>query len=933
MLYLYTQPFTSGQDTPFWQTLISSVQHGAEDTVFLTATRGMQANLKHQMVTWVSKEGLLPEVLTLDDLVFSVEDGFAALGFSHVYILEKLLAEQKYKPLCGDHPPSIIAQTLFETFSELQKQAISPSQLQHAFQSPHKLASGKKTKHVQSQAEDNVLSTLFHDFLEAGQKWPFPSIYTHYITALDPHKTKKLQDWRGKSIFILGFWETPPYQQPLLAHIIQHASVAALQLNYSPLSPIYDAAEPMYRWLRQVFPDLREIPFEGTAIRPKIDVLICNTPTEEIQIALELATKNSDTGLLIPESDPYHDLLHRYVNTHSLWATEDIDLLPTDIPLFSFIMALLDPGLPSTASISRIFSHILVTQSIPDWHWPQVESDIRTQIGQWTWSDWEHALQPHGRIPHSLLKIAAQIHRDKPLSQVFQQCCEASSLLGHPLSSWPASLITGFSQATSLASRLGGDPLGRLRQILKSILSTPSKLPKSWPCYGKFESHMIQKKNWILIGCRDGVWPKVTRKAYALPGPVSRKLGLPSSRHYAEADAYFFHAVLHQATDRITAIYPRTHEDIPQALTLFLSGFDVREASPHKETKGYSPLDTGSENPSATGQNPEVLRHTSGDIRIDPTHLTTIQTSTFSPTRLERYQTCPYQYYLKHILKLPEAPPSLDISNGTIGELIHDVFQTLTAMMRQTGQPHTAEMIQHAVRSSITKHQSRYGNTSMRSWLIAAKAASLLGTEIMPGIIPETLNALSEEGLPLSSIAEEVSLGENQSLAFSVMSTDFYLTGRIDAIYAIQDSDMILIVDYKTGSKPYAKKDLETYKNLQLPLYILMAQKQYPDKKVVGAAIIYTRHREPGIDIMAITAAGKSALDLKRKRPKMVDEIYHHDTLFHTASVIESIREGRFGLQNVPVAEAFLPKRKETCAHCHYRWICDFPERWESFRS
>jgi ATP-dependent exoDNAse (exonuclease V) beta subunit len=412
----------------------------------------------------------------------------------------------------------------------------------------------------------------------------------------------------------------------------------------------------------------------------------------------------------------------------------------------------------------------------------------------------------------------------------------------------------------------------------------------------------------------------MTRKAYALPATVVRKLGLPTSAHYMQADAYFFHAVLHQASEKVTVIYPRTHEDIPQSLTMFLSGFESHEATPHNSEQALPlPVNTPSRN---------IAR----DIRISPQNMALIATETFSPTRLERYQNCPYQYYLKHILKLPDSDTPLDIGNGAMGELIHDTFETLTGLARQNGQQDPAAYISEAIQDTIGKHQSRYGKNSLKSWIVSAKAPLLLGTDQIPGILPETLKALADANLPMAAIAEEVSLGDNNALQFTVMDTTFSLTGRIDAIYAIHDSDMLLIVDYKTGAKPYAKKDLDTYKNLQLPLYILMAQKQYPNKEIVGAAIIYARHREPGIDIMAITTEGKAALDLKRKRPKVIDEIYHHDTLFHTADVVASIREGLFGLTNVPIAETFLPKRKDMCANCTYRWVCNFPERWESYR-
>ena len=249
-------------------------------------------------------------------------------------------------------------------------------------------------------------------------------------------------------------------------------------------------------------------------------------------------------------------------------------------------------------------------------------------------------------------------------------------------------------------------------------------------------------------------------------------------------------------------------------------------------------------------------------------------------------------------------------------------------MYRRDGQQEGPEQQARAVQLALAKHHARYGIASIKSWLLAAKVPSLLGTDKMPGILPETLHAFSEANMPLHAMAEEVSLGKKDPLVFSVFDTHFALTGRIDALYALHDTDMVLIVDYKTGSKAYTKKDLETYDNLQLPLYVLMAQREYPDKNIIGAAILYARHRDPGLDIMTLTPEGKAALDLKRKRPVTLDEVYRHDTLFHTEQVVRSIREGRFGLDSVPIAEAFMAKRKNLCTHCSYRWLCDFPERW-----
>ena len=890
MLYLYTQPFTADYQTPFWQTVASTRQRGAADTLFLTATRGMQRHLKQHMATWTPTEGLLPDVLTFDDLIFDPQDGFAALGFSHVYLLEQLLQRPQYQALCAHHPPYVVAQTLFDTFSELQKHMVFPDQLAQAMRS------------TTPPAQD-ALSALFRDFVSAGQDWPFLSRYASYQTTAFKHKK-----WAGKTVFLLGFWELPPYQRPLLKTLIREASTTAIQLHYSLLSPVYEAAEPFCSWLRATYPDMREIPFHGTPIRPKIEVFACDTVTEEVQFACALAAKNPSVGLLIPEADPYHTLLRQYGSYQgdSLPPTA-----PCEMPLFSFLMALLDQELPGPAAMSRLLSHIMVAGAIPEWHWPKIATQSMDRMAHWQWGEWERVLGKWGdNTPIKLLQLARQIQTSTHVPQIFTACVSATACLGQPLTQWPAILLTGVTQACSILARIGGGA-SRLRSILKNTFGSPQALPHTWPCYGKFESHLVHKDHWILLGCRDGVWPKVMRKSYALPVTVIRQLGLPTPAHYVRADSYLFHAVLHQATGRVSALYPRMHEDVPQTLTLFLSGFEVRPAPTMRKEQTHGLA--------LTPNNP---------VKLHPDALAQLDLYRFSPTRLEQYQGCPYQYYLKHILELPETRPPLEVGPGVMGELIHDALQALTAMYRGEGQQDGPEQQQRAVRIAITKQQARYGSASINSWLLAAKASLLLGTDKMPGILPETLQALSDANMPLHAIAEEVSLGKEPPLVFSVFDTCFALTGRIDALYALHGTDMVMIVDYKTGSKAYAKKDLETYRNLQLPLYVLMAQREYPDKDIIGAAIVYARHREPGIDIMTVTPEGKIALDLKRKRPVTLDEVYRHDTLFHTEQVVRSIREGRFGLDNVPVAAPFIAKRKELCAYCNYRWCCDFPERW-----
>lgn len=889
-VYLYTQPFSHSRSTPFWNTVKQSVQFGDKNLLFITATRRMQNSLERQLSAWRPGEGLLPEIITLDDLASIPGEALTTCEDSYLYLVEKGLLD--YPNLLPHATQSTLrqsAESLYETYIELQRQTVSARALAEAY---------RQTGQHAKTYEDQI--SHYQAFLEASKTWPFPSRYQHYQTV------RTLKHIQHKTVFILGFWELPPYQHQMLKQIVSQATLTAIFLHYTPLSPVYEAAAPFYNWLRKTFPDLREVYSTETATRAPVTLIACDSPSHEIQIMNSL--KTGDTGILLSETDPYAQLLH------DVEANTDYTGSHTH-PLGSFLLALLDPDLPQPHALSRLLSHTLVAQKYPGWHAPQDLPPLINGLRGWSWDDWvtiSREKKPELTMFLEMLKHTQNTHTWAGALETIETVLDH---MGYPLLRWPAALSTVVLQALNVTQKLS-EP-NTYRTYLRRMLQK-QRSQRLAGYYGKFESHLVQHRTWIMLGCRDGSWPKNTKKNYFLPYPVLRQLGLPETQHYRQADTYLFHAALHQATEHTYVLYPKQRDDVPQSLTCFLSGWPVSTPRP---LSGIS-----ESTPNTLPVAPQKEKR-----RIPDHHrpATEIQLHTFSPTQLELYQACPYRFYLKEILRLPESNTALDIGPSLMGEITHRSLQKLTEHARHTlssPEKHYAQAVHEALLAS----QSRYGLASLQSWLLTSAAWKLMGDTVTPGILPETYRALVDSELPIRPIAEEIVLSESSGYC-ELNGHSFVLKGRIDALYAIENTNACLIIDYKTGSKPYSKKDLETYRNLQLPLYMFLAQRQFPDKQIVGAAIVYARQKKAEIDVMALTEEGRSLLNLKRKRPLRIDALYHHDTLHHTAMVINSIREGRFRHGEAPIADTFVDKRKDVCRLCDYRWLCDFPARWEGW--
>jgi ATP-dependent helicase/DNAse subunit B len=300
----------------------------------------------------------------------------------------------------------------------------------------------------------------------------------------------------------------------------------------------------------------------------------------------------------------------------------------------------------------------------------------------------------------------------------------------------------------------------------------------------------------------------------------------------------------------------------------------------------------------------------------------------YSPTSLETYASCPFEYFLDRVINLPALPEvEPNLSAGDRGTAIHDVLSTFYRQWRAAGHDKVSlASLPDATELILRLANEELGKYSFQSPLWDATRILMLGdTHTGPGYFEKFLvSETGEADSPLVPSRFEYSFGmgttesddpasspEPVELASPDGERKVFIRGRIDRIDITPDGSF-LIYDYKSGSQHPKAKDIEAGTALQLPLYLL-AFGQITGSHGIGGGY-YTIRRE--VD-RSIVLADSAAKDLMVSRPRVSADfagvITHSREC--TFTYIDGIRNGSFPLP-----------REEKCPnpYCEFRRICRF---------
>lgn len=201
----------------------------------------------------------------------------------------------------------------------------------------------------------------------------------------------------------------------------------------------------------------------------------------------------------------------------------------------------------------------------------------------------------------------------------------------------------------------------------------------------------------------------------------------------------------------------------------------------------------------------------------------------WSPSRLESYRTCSFQFFAHYGLQLSELREEQGEADASIrGTVVHEILEDAVAPLVESGRPLTSETVEDAVARLRANARGIWDSAPQRHAFGRAALWRYSGDEAirqMEEMLRREAHASAGLGL------DHVEGGEVQLREVLPGDPPILLQGSVDRLD--RGPGLIQIVDYKSG-KFISRKQATDGDKLQLQLYALAAREKFGVARVVA---------------------------------------------------------------------------------------------------
>lgn len=248
------------------------------------------------------------------------------------------------------------------------------------------------------------------------------------------------------------------------------------------------------------------------------------------------------------------------------------------------------------------------------------------------------------------------------------------------------------------------------------------------------------------------------------------------------------------------------------------------------------------------------------------------ETVSLTASRIEKFYSCRYQYFLKYGLKAkPRAKAELDPIE--IGLFLHKVFENTISEIKGLG---GFKSVSDELCADLTrKHVKEYADSVLFGAVSRSGRIRYLVDRIASDAVQIMLEMAGEfRNSDFEPLDFELSISENGILSTpddpheSLKLNTYGIVDRVDGW--VHDGRLYLrVVDYKTGKKSFSFTDVWNGIGIQMLIYLFALERNgsaYYKQDIVPAGILYI----PARDAVISVSRGASDQEIRKERTKQI---------------------------------------------------------------
>jgi ATP-dependent helicase/nuclease subunit B len=297
----------------------------------------------------------------------------------------------------------------------------------------------------------------------------------------------------------------------------------------------------------------------------------------------------------------------------------------------------------------------------------------------------------------------------------------------------------------------------------------------------------------------------------------------------------------------------------------------------------------------------------------------------FSPTALESYARCPFQYFAGHMLELESVRriPSRELSPAEMGQLCHDTLRLCYPLLIEQGWPGaalSAEIVTREIRQAVIRASAAYAETHGTGYALTWQLAQ----ELVERLVTFAVASDREEALLSGFLPTECEIDATGTLPYRADLDSVALRGRWDRVDRHPVSGGLRVIDYKYRANGQIEgKDRNLLQaalratKLQPALYALMT--------ATSPSGVSNGPLPEQVDFLYLLPQGASGVERASFPGTAWQGPFGHILSKTLQVLVDGLREG----QHFIVPDSY-------CEHCDFSTACRLahqPTWWRAYRS